>query len=223
MCYDDIIRVADLKTRKQRFERIHNEMNSADKPVQLTERLNKGRRVRTHRVGSFALLYVIGGLRWTRRRSLRHKIEQDHLQNWLTLCLETAQSDPECAVELLKCRRLVKGYSDTHTRGLSKFARVMEASTLLKGRSDAAQWIARLREAALQDENGDTLDGPGRPVHKAEPPSTAQGIPLNFTWLCPALMIGPPTWGLGPGAILGTDMHHAENGERFAAHGVAFL
>jgi indolepyruvate ferredoxin oxidoreductase beta subunit len=192
MCYDDIIRVADLKTRKARFDRIRTEMKSTEKPIQLTEffhprgeeivsmlpvglaraienrpklaawidrRLNKGRRVRTHRVSSFALLYIIGGLRRTRRRSLRHAVEQDHLRDWLKRCLETAQQDPDAAVELLACRRLIKGYSDTHARGLSKFERVMDASVLLKGRPDAAQWIARLREAALMDEKGDALDG----------------------------------------------------------------
>ncbi|WP_338153203.1 indolepyruvate oxidoreductase subunit beta family protein [Pseudophaeobacter leonis] len=37
MCYDDIIRVADLKTRKARFTRIHTEMDSGSKPVLLTE------------------------------------------------------------------------------------------------------------------------------------------------------------------------------------------
>jgi indolepyruvate ferredoxin oxidoreductase beta subunit len=60
---------------------------------------------------------------------------------------------------LLKCRRLIKGYSDTHVRGLSKFATVMEAAKLLDGREDAADWVARLREAALQDPDGKALDG----------------------------------------------------------------
>ena len=30
---------------------------------------------------------------------------------------------------------------------------------LLKGRPDAADWLRRLREAALKDEKGDMLDG----------------------------------------------------------------
>jgi indolepyruvate ferredoxin oxidoreductase beta subunit len=62
-------------------------------------------------------------------------------------------------VEMLKNRRLVKGYSDTHARGLSKFATVMGAVTLLQGRDDAAEWMARLREAALQDPEGKALEG----------------------------------------------------------------
>ena len=35
----------------------------------------------------------------------------------------------------------------------------MDAAALLRGRKDAAQWIARLREAALQDAEGKALDG----------------------------------------------------------------
>ncbi len=30
---------------------------------------------------------------------------------------------------------------------------------VLKGRADAADWLRRLREAALKDEKGDMLDG----------------------------------------------------------------
>ncbi len=65
----------------------------------------------------------------------------------------------EFAVEILNTRRLVKGYSDTHARGLSKFDRVTGAITSLTGRPDAASWMRRLVAAALQDENGTALDG----------------------------------------------------------------
>jgi indolepyruvate ferredoxin oxidoreductase beta subunit len=62
-------------------------------------------------------------------------------------------------VEVLRCRRLIKGYSDTHERGQSKYDRVVSAVPLLAGRSDAAEWLRRLIEAALKDEKGDMLDG----------------------------------------------------------------
>ena len=65
----------------------------------------------------------------------------------------------DLAVEIVKCRRLIKGYSDTHVRGLSKFDRVISGAKLVTGREDAAQWIERLREAALLDEQGEALDG----------------------------------------------------------------
>ena len=73
--------------------------------------------------------------------------------------------DYQLAVELLRCRRLIKGYSDTHARGQNKFDRVCGAATLLVGRKDAADWIRRLREAALEDEAGEALDGALRTVN----------------------------------------------------------
>jgi indolepyruvate ferredoxin oxidoreductase beta subunit len=70
-----------------------------------------------------------------------------------------AQTDYELAVELLACRRLLKGYSNTHARSLSKFDRAMTTAARLQGRPDAADWVRRLREATLRDENGTALDG----------------------------------------------------------------
>ena len=187
MAYDDVIRVADLKTRAARFARIRAEMDAGDRPVALTEFMhpraeeiagllpagigarieaspkwmarldrwfNRGRRVRTHRPGSFLMLYVLGGLRGYRRRTLRHRHEQAHLDRWLTAVRQAVAQDYVLGVELLRCRRLIKGYSDTHARGLSKFDRVMAGAEMLRGREDAAQWVARLREGRLAGREG---------------------------------------------------------------------
>ena len=45
---------------------------------------------------------------------------------------------------MLKARRLIKGYSGPHARGLSKFDRVMTGIALVEGRKDAADWADRL-------------------------------------------------------------------------------
>ena len=68
-------------------------------------------------------------------------------------------SNYDLAVELIRCRRLIKGYSDTHARGLSKFDKVLSAIALIQHRDDAADWARRLRDAALKDEEGNALDG----------------------------------------------------------------
>ena len=60
---------------------------------------------------------------------------------------------------MIKCRRLIKGYGDTHARGDAKFDKVLAAVPLLEPRSDGADWLRRLREAALLDEEGKALDG----------------------------------------------------------------
>jgi hypothetical protein len=39
--------------------------------------------------------------------------------------------DYALACEVLRCRRLIKGYSDTHSRGLSKYDRVMAGIALV--------------------------------------------------------------------------------------------
>ncbi|MBU6497348.1 MAG: indolepyruvate oxidoreductase subunit beta family protein [Rhodospirillales bacterium] len=191
MSYDDVIRVADLKTRATRTARVHADiLAAADQVVETTEFMHprvaeicatlpaamggwiegspalsglvrrlfeKPRRVRTSRLWGFLQLYLVAGLRPWRRRLLRHQREQAHIEGWLTLAL--AQNDPALTLEILKCRRLVKGYSDTHARGESRFDRVLAALSLLAGRPDAAEWVRRLREAALADETGRALDG----------------------------------------------------------------
>ncbi|KIN63870.1 Indolepyruvate ferredoxin oxidoreductase [Sulfitobacter noctilucicola] len=193
MAYDDIIRVADLKTRRPRLSRIKTEMGAKDANlVELTEffhpraeevaslmpakmgaaweanprrmallaRLfNKGRRLRTHTLRSFLMLHFLGGLKNYRLKTRRHEVEVGHLEAWLKSSLDLVSTDYALAVEMLKNRRLVKGYSDTHARGLTKFATVMGAADLLRGRDDAAEWMNRLREAALQDPKGEALDG----------------------------------------------------------------
>lgn len=193
MAYDDIIRVADLKTRGTRFDRIRQEMRVKDANLlQLTEffhpraeeivglfpaklgakveadpkwmaRLdrwfNKGRRLRTDSLVSFLTLHVVGGLRGWRRGTLRHAQEQAHMVRWLDTALAEVGQNYDLAVELIRCRRLVKGYSDTHARGLSKFDIVVQATATIAGRDDAADWCRRLREAALKDEEGKALDG----------------------------------------------------------------
>ena len=193
MAYDDVYRVADLKTRASRFERVRKEVGVAPGQLiyttefmhprmdevagslpaalgrfiearprlfaRLDKIVNRGRRVRTGTIRWFLMLYVLAGLKRFRRGTLRHSVEVAHRDAWLARVKQAAAKDYDLAVELLNNRRLVKGYSDTHARGLSKFDRVMAAADKLEGRSDAAEWVRRLREAALKDEEGVALDG----------------------------------------------------------------
>lgn len=193
MAYDDVIRVADLKTRASRFERVRGEvLAKPDQLVYTTEFMhprmeevvgtlpaglglwlegkprilktldrvvNRGRRVQTGTVRWFLPLYVLGGMKRFRRGTLRHKREVAHRDAWLDLARRLAAQDYELAVAVLEARRLVKGYSDTHARGASKFDKVMAVAPRLAGRADAAEWLRRLCKAALADEEGKALDG----------------------------------------------------------------
>ncbi len=193
MAYDDVIRVADQKTRPARFARIGREMGAGEAqllhlteflhpraeelvrllPARLGARLaanparmrqidrlfNRGRRLRSDRVWPFLQLWLLAGLRRWRRGNLRHAEEMAHLDRWLATALGHLPADYDLAVEVIRMRRLIKGYSDTHARGQSKYDRVMDGVALVAGRDDAADWARRLREAALRDEKGETLDG----------------------------------------------------------------
>jgi indolepyruvate ferredoxin oxidoreductase, beta subunit len=118
-----------------------------------------GRRVRSGTIHWFLMLYVLSALKPLRRTTLRHQREMAHLEKWQTLATATLAQNYDVAVEVLNARRLIKGYSDTHARGESKFDRVISAVPLLAARADGADWMRRLRDAALMDETGIALDG----------------------------------------------------------------
>lgn len=122
-------------------------------------RINKGRRVKTYSLRWFSMLYILSSLRFTRRRSLRHQAEVQHRDQWLAAAQGTLTSNYALAVEILKFRRLIKGYSDTHARSLSKFDKVMETTLQIAGRDDAAMWAGLLLSSAIKDSSHDSLDG----------------------------------------------------------------
>ena len=193
MGYDDIIRVADLKTRSARFDRVRRDVGAASgQIVYMTEfmhprmeevlgslphglaraiearpglvrwldrRVNRGRRVRTGTLLWFLALYCLAGAKGLRRGSLRHRREREHIAHWLDVVTAVARQDYALAVEALACRRLVKGYSDTHARGLSKFDRILAEVPFLVGQPASAVWLRRLKEAALSEEKSVSLEG----------------------------------------------------------------
>lgn len=194
MAYDDVIRVADLKTRAARFDRVRREARAGDGqivaiteyfhprieemagllPPRLGEKVersellgrlvDRGRKLRTTAAPIFLLLYCVAGLRRFRRRTLRHAREMRHLDEWSQRVRKFAASDLALATAVCAARRLVGGYSDTHSRGESKFDKVMRASERLAGRPDAAEWVQRLTKIALKDADGAELDGALRTV-----------------------------------------------------------
>ena len=191
MAYDDVIRVAELKTRTERARRVRKEVGAgADDVVGtveffhprieeiyglmpkgladwieatpllrafLVKRIGNGQRLRPHTVRDQLLLQGLTALRRWRRRSQRHGVEMAHIAQWLNTVKDLMVNDYALALELIRCRRLVKGYSDTHARGQSKFDKLLRAAVLLKGRPSAAADLAALRTAALADPQGTQL------------------------------------------------------------------
>jgi indolepyruvate ferredoxin oxidoreductase, beta subunit len=190
MAYDDVIRVADLKTRPSRYDRVMRENAVGEgqivytteymhprleevagtMPVALGRFLEaypalfgwafrKGRRVRSGTIHWFLMLYALAAFRPIRRATLRHRREMAHMEKWLSVAAGSVAQNYDVAIEALNTRRLVKGYSDTHARGESKFDRIIGAVPTLAARADGADWMRRLRDAALMDEKGIALDG----------------------------------------------------------------
>lgn len=191
MSYDDVIRVADLKTRAERTARVRREVGAAAGDVVgseeyfhprleeamgllparlaawiegrptlrswLAARLDQGRRIRTHTLRGHLQLRVVAGLRRWRRGSRRHAEELAHIEDWTGAVQALLAQDRGLALELLRCRRLVKGYSDTHARGSSRFDRLLRAAWELRGQPDAGAQLGSLLEAALQDAQGQAL------------------------------------------------------------------
>lgn len=190
MSYEDTVRVAALKTRASRFERVRGEahvqsgqvlaiheymhprlqeicetlpagigrwlMNSGA-PRRLVEHFTrKGRVIRTSSVRGFLLLRAVAEAKRWRRSTLRFAQENRLIEAWLECIAQTAAFNPALAVEIAECQRLVKGYSDTHERGLRNYETVMAAAQRA-GTTLAPATLRELRDAALADEHGDKL------------------------------------------------------------------
>ena len=121
--------------------------------------VDHGRRIRPHTITGYLMLAFAASRGPKRRGTLRHARETAHIESWLKTATQALEARYELGVATLSCRRLVKGYSDTHARGMSKFDRVMSAVPSLLNRDDGAEWLDRLKRAALADEKGEALDG----------------------------------------------------------------
>ncbi len=192
MAYDDVVRVADLKTRGTRFSRFRRDVLAAPgQIVHVSEYMHprieelcdllppriakwilgsktarrvlgvffgKGRRLPTTKVRGFLPLYVLASFKFMRRSSYKYQQETARIENWLDLIREAASHDRAFATEIAALQRLIKGYGDTHARGLRNFAAITAVLNTLKEQPDPADATRRLHNAALTDENGVALN-----------------------------------------------------------------
>lgn len=190
MSYEDTARVAALKTRSSRFERVRGEASVQDGqvlaineymhprlqeicetlpggvgrwlmnstlPRHLVERLTqRGRVIQTSSLRGYLMLSTVAWMKRWRRSTLRYAEENRRIEEWLQRIAEIAARNPELAVEIAQCQRLVKGYSDTHERGLRNYDAVMSALQRA-GTTIAPATVRELRDAALADEHGHKL------------------------------------------------------------------
>jgi indolepyruvate ferredoxin oxidoreductase, beta subunit len=101
-------------------------------------------------------LSSVAGLRRWRRGTLRFADENARIEVWLADIHDTAARDPALACEIARCQHLIKGYGDTHERGLRNYTALRSAWQRGGARVTAAL-LAEWRQAALADEHGKAL------------------------------------------------------------------
>lgn len=111
----------------------------------------------TTSITGYTMLSTMARLRPLRPRSLRFVEEQHAIDAWTSLALDVAGADPHLATEIVSCQQVLKGYGATYAHGTDSFALLMAAARAMHGREDAAAVLARLRTAALADEDGTAL------------------------------------------------------------------
>ncbi len=118
--------------------------------------------VRTTTILGFARLRLLAGLRWWRPHTWRYAEEQAEIERWLQQIRAAAPLSIDLAREIAECARLIKGYGDTHKRGLANYRRIADQviAPALAGKMApraAADAVANARVAALADPEGETL------------------------------------------------------------------
>lgn len=190
MSYEDTARVAALKTRATRFERVRGEarvqpgqvlaineymhprlqeicetlpggigrwLMGSTLPKKIVERFTQhGRVIQTSSLRGYLMLRTVAAMKRWRLSTMRYAEENRRIEEWLQRIAATAQRNPDLAVELAQCQRLVKGYSDTHERGIRNYDTVMRAVERA-GAQLAPATLRELRDAALADEHGHKL------------------------------------------------------------------
>ncbi len=125
-------------------------------------RLHLGMQVKTTTINGFARVWLLSKLRPWRPRTHRFREEQAAIETWLGHIARAAGIDLALAIEIAACAQLIKGYGDTHERGMASYLKIVSevvepalSGTLAADRAGDA--LANLRAAALADPSGQRL------------------------------------------------------------------
>ncbi|MDH5748670.1 MAG: hypothetical protein OEY85_05100, partial [Rhodospirillales bacterium] len=189
MTYEDVLRVAALKTRAERLMDIRNKSGGPRDVVEVLDYFKPGIEeiravlppiisavlkpfeaqtfhrpfkggitIKSTSITGYYTLRFLAKLKWWRPSSSRFKAEQRNIDDWLAEIINLAKQDYELALEYTKCANLLKGYGDTYRQGLTNFGTITSALGKLQQRSNAAENLKTLREAALKDPDGSSLN-----------------------------------------------------------------
>ncbi|MGN6569836.1 MAG: indolepyruvate oxidoreductase subunit beta family protein [Pseudolabrys sp.] len=121
-----------------------------------------GMEINTTSISGYLRFLMLAKMRRIRPYGIRYAQEQEQIESWLRLIIEAAHRAPDLAAEIAECARLIKGYGDTHARGLSNYRAIemrvirpaLDGALPLASASDA---VASARTAALKDPEGESL------------------------------------------------------------------
>lgn len=176
LCYEDIIRVADLKTRPERYAQVRQDARAgAGDVVRITEHFKPGideiasvlpgalgrwllRRcpprhwslhIRSSSLWGYLMLRSLAALRPWRRRTLRHAQEQAVRDPWWQALCQLGPQAPEWAAVLAQLPQVLKGYGETQTRGRLRYEKVWSAhvAPVLGGKTITAADTSAFRQA----------------------------------------------------------------------------
>ncbi len=198
MSYEDVIRVADLKTRASRFARVRKEAAAKDGqivvvtdylkpsaneiadilPPAWAERLRKnagpGRAVKlpTSAVSGFLAMRLMAALKPMRRKSSRFIEEQALIERWLGALkrLGFAALDNELALEIVQCARLVRGYGETWRKSRAAFVKILD--DLVENEQAVAKGADALKAAIRKAREAALV------YEEAKPAPAAKGKPV---------------------------------------------
>jgi len=179
MSVEDVIRVAQLKLRKERVLRVTHEARArAGDIVDITEYLKPGAeeilgllpprlgrwalawirhdlawplKVTTTRVSGFLRLKALAALKGWRPHTLRFAEEEAWVERWLELVDRTLAMSPAAAQEVVATAALVRGYADTYKRGLANWGRIVECviEPMLAGQLSRVHFADAVLQARL--------------------------------------------------------------------------
>lgn len=208
MSFEDLIRVAELKTRKNRLERVRTD--AGIKPGELlilteylkpgldevcsilspkwAERLrnwatknnkqalfSKSLRLKTSSISGFIAFKALTWLKPWRRHTSRFKSEQLMIDRWLGAVkrLGFAVQDVELALEIVECARVVRGYGETHQKGVDQFVKIFD-SVIESGRETNPKKLGdAIKRARIQ-----AMGNPDAPKVSVISNSTDPGKPI---------------------------------------------
>jgi indolepyruvate ferredoxin oxidoreductase beta subunit len=121
-----------------------------------------GMEINSASISGYLRFMFLAKLRRLRPYGYRYAQEQICIESWLSLIIAAARCSMEFSLEVAECARLIKGYGDTHARGLANYQNI-EARLIrpaLTGQIPlprATDAVASARTAALVDPEGESL------------------------------------------------------------------